>query len=337
MPKYLIVFLAIIPLIFNSLLSLEKYPDRKIKNQPSSIIFISSAEYPGQILNCLKMAESIRKFAGSMKGAPIRIYISERLHKENLKYQEQYDTLSVETRFYQAPNEALKFLLGGKVFAAAQAESEAENEAEFLAYLAPNTIIIKEPCDFKLTPGKKIAFSPVHHQNIGSLYNESPDTFWSRLFQILNIPQKGIFPMESLADKKVLRPYFNAGSFVVRPKLHLMKKWLESFKILYLDPVIAKISQKGKHNTFLHQAALAGAIMKLLERKEMVRLPDIYNYPIFFEKFYGAELKFDSINSAISLRYEFDFKNLPDDWDKKIKGPEEVISWIKKHFSPETK
>jgi len=296
------------------------------------ILFVTYAEYEGEVYGCLVLCESIRTFAGSLSQAPIRVYLPQNLLKSSVKYQDRFSALSVEIRSIQPPGEAMKYFLGGKPFAAAQAEEDAAKEADVLALLAPNTILIKKPRDFMLEAGKRFAYCPVHHQNIGSLYSKPPDPFWKRLYQILSVPESTLFPMESLADKKILRPYFNAGSFVVRPQYGILGKWAESFKTLYQDTVLAEMCKQDKFNIFLHQAAMAGAVLKHLKREEMIQLPPAYNYPLFFEKYYDAILKFDSLENIVTLRYEFSFKDLPEDWGQKVKGNQKVISWIKSHF-----
>jgi hypothetical protein len=76
-----------------------------------------------------------------------------------------------------------------------------------------------------------------------------------------------------------------------------------------------------------------GAVLNNAQRDEMLLLPFAYNYPIFFEKFYGSEKTFDSIDGIISIKHEFSFNKLPEDWDQKLIGPERVVSWLKEKFS----
>jgi hypothetical protein len=333
MRHFFILLLVILLLSFNILYSSAKgfVPEGIGRRIP--ILFVTYAEYEGEVYGCLVLCESIRSFAGSLSQAPIRVYLAQHLLKSSEIYQDKFSALSVEIRSIQPPEEAKKYFLGGKPFAAAQSEDDAAKEADLLAFLSPNTVLIKEPRDFMLAAGKKFAYCPVHHQNIGSLYSRPPDSFWKRLYQILSVSESALFPMESLADKKILRPYFNAGSFLVRPQYGILRKWAESFKALYHDTVLAEMCKHGKFNIFLHQAAMAGAVLKCLKREEMVQLPPTYNYPLFFEKYYDAVLKFDSLEHIVTLRYEFSFKDLPEDWGQKVKGNKKVISWIKSHFS----
>jgi hypothetical protein len=301
--------------------------------EKTPLIFISCVEYPVQIPGSLLLAESIRTFAGSLKDAPIRIYFPERIRDSISGFQKRLSVLGVDLKPVQVPEKAFQFALGAKAFSAAQAESYAVSETSLLVFMDPNTILIDEPKEVILSGEKIFAYSPVHHRNIGSAFYKPPDAFWSRLFQTLNVPESAMFPVKSLADNEILRPYFNAGSFVVRPEAGILKKWRECFTILVNDPDIAEMSKEGKYNIFLHQAAFSAAVLKTIKQEKMILLSEKYNYPLFFEKFYGSELKFDSIEGVVTLRIEFNKKNLPPDWDKKIKGPEKVISWIKTRFS----
>ena len=170
------------------------------------------------------------------------------------------------------------------------------------------------------------------HQNIGSLYAEKPDKFWKNLYEKLKISDELLFSMLTIADKKIIRPYFNAGLLILRPEYNILKKWADYFRILYNDETIIEICKEQKYNIFLHQAALVGAVLNQLKQDELELLPFSYNYPLFFENFYNSEIRFDSIKDVISIKYEFDFKQLPTGWDKKLKGSKEIINWIKKNL-----
>jgi len=328
MKKILIITLGLF-LLFNSIGIAAASGGEEEKK---SILFVSFFGYEEQLSECLTLCESIRTFAGSFSKAPITVYFPESLTKLKEKYKDKFSALNVDLKSFKAPKEAFKYDLGTKPFIAARAEKDALQKADILAYLDPNIIILKEPRDFILKTGKHLGYRPVMHRNIGSLYSEKPDAFWSRLYKVLNVSESTLFPMEAIADKNILRPYFNAGLLIVRPEKGIMGKWAEHFQISYEDEEIAKICKEGLHNIFLHQAALVGAILNHVKQEEMELFPFAYNYPLFFELFYDSKLKFDSIEDIISLKCEIFKKQLPADWDKRLKGSPEVIEWIKKHF-----
>ena len=65
-----------------------------------------------------------------------------------------------------------------------------------------------------------------------------------------------------------------------------------------------------------------------MQSSETVRLPDTYSYPLFFERFHGGLLTFDSLQDVVTMRYEFRVEDLPVDWQDEVSGPAQVIAWI---------
>jgi hypothetical protein len=303
------------------------------ENKKSLIIFASFAENQEQLYHSLILAESLRTFAGKFRNAPIWIYIPESLKKINKKVLSRLDSLGTEIRISQVPAEALKFYFARKVFAASRAETEAKDKAEILVWMDEDTIVLDEPQEFMLKQGISLGYRPVMHKNIGSLYEEPPDDFWSRVYEKLSVPQSSLFPMTTPADRKTIRPYFNAGLLVVNPLKGILRKWAENFPKLYQDSVFASMCEQNIYRKiFLHQAALAGTILNLLKPEELTELSPPYNYPLFFKEMYGAEKEFDSLDSVVTLRYDVYFRNPAPDWARKLKGPEEIITWLKQRL-----
>jgi len=296
------------------------------------VAFVSYFENKEEISPCLLLCKSIREFTGTLNTAPIIVYYHEFLKKDAEKNKKEFSELSVELREVKVPEEAFRFALGGKPFIAAQAEEDMIGKIDILVFHDPNIIFIDEPKDFILEDCKYFAYRPVMHQNIGSLFAEKQDKFWKHLYDKLEISEDSIFPMQTIADKKIIKPYFNAGLLILRPECKILRKWVEYFRILYGDETIIEICKDRKYNIFLHQAALVGAVLNIIKQDRMTLLPFSYNYPLFFESFYESEIQFDSIEDVISIKYEFDFNRLSADWDKKLKGSKEIITWIKKNL-----
>jgi hypothetical protein len=311
--------------------------DNSISERAHKIIFAGFAEGAEQLSHMLVFVESVRKFSGSFRDAPVWIYVSEASTEKYKKILNKISALRADIYESSAPEAALEYYFSRKVFAAAEAETQAETQTEILAWLDEDTIILKEPKDFLLAHDKSLGYRPVMHQNIGSLYSESPDVFWSRVYKNLSIPESALFPMVTPADQKTLRPYFNAGLLVVRPEHGVLRKWPENFKKLYEDPVFAEMCQKDVYKRiFLHQAALVGTILNSLKKEEMLEFSPNYNYPLFFHEKFEATRKFGDISEAITTRYDIYFRDPTPGWSERLKGPEEIITWLQKKF-PETK
>ncbi len=303
------------------------------RRQP--IIFATFAEDAGSLSNVLLMAESIRTFGGRYKDAPIRAYMPADLAEQEAETAGRFKDLDVEVRTSEAPEDAAWFHYSAKVFAAAKAEAEAKGAAEILAWLDEDTVMLEEPDEFILPEGKSLGYRPVMHKNIGLLWAEPPDAFWGRAFELLSVPESSLFPMVTPADGDTLKPYFNAGCMIVRPERGLMAGWVDCWTTLYRDSLMTEMCRGDvKYRIFIHQVALAGAILTHLGTDEMLELSSRVNYPIFFEQMFGARRVFDDITGVVTFRHESYFRKPAPDWDKKLKGPADRVAWIKKHLAP---
>ena len=71
-----------------------------------------------------------------------------------------------------------------------------------------------------------------------------------------------IFPVKTPVDREKLRAYFNAGVLILRPEMGVLRRWPSCFATLYTDSVfVTWCKQDQLKAIFLHQAALAGAIL----------------------------------------------------------------------------
>ena len=329
--KRIILHLVLVVLISSQSLSyLSCTPGSSGKH---TIIFGAFAENEEQLYHTLVLAESIRTFAGKHKDAPIWIYVPESLAETENRMHQKFDSLGVDIRASQVQDAALAFYFSRKVFASAKAESEADGNAEILAWLDEDTIILKEPEEFFLSKDIHLGYRPVMHKNIGLLYSEPLDVFWSRVYTKLSVREESVFPMVTVADQDTIRPYFNAGCLIVRPERGILRRWAENYPFLYADPVFIDMSRNDTYKRiFLHQAALTGTILMFLQRAEMQELPQAYNYPIFFEVMYGAKKEFGSIRNVVTLRYDVYFRKPDPEWHRKLEGPADVIDWLKKRL-----
>jgi hypothetical protein len=300
------------------------------------IVFATFAEDAGSLRNVLTMARSIRAFGGAHKGAPIWVYVPDGLRGQEAGTVGQLTELGVEVRPSEAPGDALWFYFARKVFASAEAETSAGGKAAILAWLDEDTIVLQEPSEFVLPEGRNLGYRPVMHKNVGLLFEEPLDEFWRRALELLSVPETSLFSMVTPADGDTIKPYFNAGCLAVRPERGLMKKWAQCFRTLYADSLLTEMCKADvKKRIFIHQVALAGAILTHLERDEMLELSSRVNYPIFFEQMFGARQVFDDITNVVTFRHESYFRKPAPDWDQKLKGPEDRIAWIKKHLAAE--
>jgi hypothetical protein len=293
-----------------------------------SLLIVIPVDFEEEVQGALILGESIRRFGAELSDVPVRVYVPAHLGPVMAERKEEFSEHRLEIREVEVPQDAFRYFLGAKPFTTAQAEREAEG-VDLLAVMAPNTIVLRAPEALLLPEEASLGYSTVHHQNVGSLASEPPDPFWRRVYSVLKVPEERMFTNQTLADQKTVRFYFNAGSFVVRPDRRLLQAWADGFQQLYQDPEMADLCREGLHNVFLHQAALAGVALARFGQKDVVELPDAYSYPLFFEKFHGGELTFDSLEGVVTMRYEFRVADLPEGWEKEVKGSPEVLTWIR--------
>jgi len=299
-------------------------PDKKV-----DLIFAAYAEDGEQLRHAYYLVESIRAFAGKYRNAPVRIYLPGRLLQSDSSAPERFAALNAELRISEAPPEALNFYFAGKVFAAGDAEADADDEARILVWLDEDTVILSEPNDFDLPDGVAFAYRPVMHNRSGALYDQPPNPYWQRIYEKLNLGDADLFPVVTPADRQTIRAYFNAGLLVVRPEKGILRRWPKDFKILYSDPELIRMCDDDVVNRiFLHQTALVGSVIHAVSKDEMMELSDQYNYPIFFHQQWDAAREFGSIEDVVTLRYDVYFRDPDPAWKDKLKGPDHLVAWL---------
>ena len=297
------------------------------------LILATFAEQESDLARIHLMIESLRTFGGRHKDAPVWVYLTEGILASESEHLAEIESLGGSFMLGQAPEEAIWFYLSRKVFASAQAEAEAAGNADILAWLDADTLFLQEPGEFVLPKGKSLGYRPVMHRNISPLYDEPLDDFWKRAYDDMSVPESRVFPMVTVADGDKIRPYINAGCLIVRPERSLLRKWAETFPLLYKDPVLKEMCRRDeRRRIFIHQVALSGAVMKHLGRDETLELSTRINYPLFFGEMFGSKQNFHDINKAVTIRYESFFDSPPPDWDKLLSGPPDRIAWLKARF-----
>jgi hypothetical protein len=308
-----------------------------MEDEMNSIVFATLSSDHEQLHHALVLAESLRTFGGKYMDAPIWIYVPEGFAVTDTGILSKLAELNVEIRTSSVPEAALMFPYARKVFAAARAEIEAEGKSAILVWMDDDTIILRQPDEFMLAEGISLGWRPVMHKNIGSLYSEPPDEYWSRAYKDLDVPEGVVFPMYTHTDNLEIRPYFNAGILVVRPEKGILRKWAANFPILYQDSAMVEICKQDRLKAiFLHQVALSCEIIKTVSQDEMTRLSDYVNYPMFFKEMFGADQEYDDLSDVVTLRYDVYFRNPAPDWAEKLNAPDDIIVWLKERLGAAT-
>jgi hypothetical protein len=294
-----------------------------------SVGFASYAADPTELRHTVYLAESVRAFAGDLRQSRIRIYAPAALLDAQPELRGQLAAAGAEALPAAAPADALDIPFAGKVFAAAQAEQDAAGHEEVLAWLDEDTVVLGFPRDLLLSVGVSLAYRPVTQRLIGSPAAEPPDEFWRAVYRKLAVPDSALFTVVTPADSQTIRAYLNAGLLAVRPERGVLARWAAAFAALYRDPEMVEICRRDRYRfLFLHQAALAGAVLSGVPRRELAELPAGYNFPIFFREMYGAKREFRDLTGVVTLRYDVYFRDPAPDWPARLTGPPAVIEWL---------
>lgn len=277
--------------------------------------------------NALLLVDSIRCFAGNFSDVPIWCYVPETGRTLSSETIERLHDLNARVITFRMDQDVLRFPFMGHVHAAALAEVSAEKKTELLGWLSPNTLVLQEPANFILDDGITLGYRPVHHKLLGMTYEEPLDPFWTEIYRVCKVPGHRVFEMRTQVEDMAIRPYFNGGSLVVRPKRKIFQTWRDCFLNEYQQKVFQDYYQHdGRYSIFVHQAILSGIILQTLEIDEMYELPPRYNYPL---NLYAEDITSNrpsTIEECVTVRHE-GFYSDPD-WRDKIPANDDLKDWI---------
>jgi hypothetical protein len=172
---------------------------------------------------------------------------------------------------------------------------------------------------------KALGYRPVHHKLIGPAWDEPLDSFWQLVYEICKVPDENLFPMTTHTGERI-RPYFNAGMFIVRPERGLLAQWQDVFLKWYRQDQFQAYYQKDqRYAIFIHQAIFTGVLLHNLKPKEMYKLSPKVNYPLHLHGDIPADQRARTINELVTVRYE----NIFDEpfW-KQLPITESFKSWL---------
>ena len=277
--------------------------------------------------NALLLAESIRAFAGSLSRSPIWCFTPELGEPLSKAFTERLRPLDVTLIPFELDREILRFSFTGEAHAASLAESRAMGRADILAWLNPNTVVLREPKDFLLGEGKSLGYRPVHHTLVGSRYEEPLDPFWTLIYSYCGVPRDRVFPMRTHVDGETLRPYFNSGFLIVRPEGRLLEAWRDAYLGVYREPPLQELYRRDdRYRIFVHQAVLSGVIMAALETDEIQELPPAYNYPIHLHGEDVTDNRPSGLEELVTVRHEGFYRD--PGWIREMPAGDALKGWI---------
>lgn len=301
-----------------------------------SIIFITLA-YPGRpLVRTLLLLASLREFGGRLSHSPVWVLYPDTLGEFSATKIAQLQKLGANLLPFSAAEGLLSFPLGGKVQAGAAAEEMAQGKAELLVWLDEDTLILNEPDEFLLHSHRALGFRPVHHKLLGTSWGDELGDFWKLVYQQTGADPERDFRMITHVGEQI-RPYFNAGSYVVRPERGLLRAWWEKFRSCYQSPAFEAYYEKDpRYAIFMHQAIWTGTVLGFLERNELQRLSSWINYPLHLHLQIPEDLRAVRIDDLLTVRYEDTL--VQPGWGEELPFSSVLADWISselEHFSEE--
>jgi hypothetical protein len=255
-------------------------------------------------VDILLLAESIRTFGGDLADKPIWVLVPAELEPLSEPIQEKLSDLRAQITTFEADPEIFKFPFAAKIEAAAQIEAQTQGQTERLVFMDRDTLVLQEPDEFLLADDQALGYRPVHHKLIGPAWDEPLDDFWQLVYDVCEVPDENIFPMTTHVGEPI-RPYFNAGMFIIRPERGLLAQWREVFLKWYRQPSFRAYYEEDQlYAIFIHQAIFSGVLMHNLQPAEMRKLSPKVNYPLHLHYDIPADQRPATINELVTVRYE---------------------------------
>jgi hypothetical protein len=301
------------------------------KNEGTKLVFACMVIPEHNEVESLIWARSVRHFSGRFSGNSIWMFIPNDVEALSSSRREELDELGVKLFPFKIDKEMLRFPLAGKPFAAAEAEKLASGKLDIVAWTDPDNIYLNEPNEIILPDKINLGYRPVHHVNIGSIYNQPLDEFWSLIYKDCDVPAHRVFPMKPNVEDVEIRPYINAGHLIFRPERGLMKKWRDNFSGLYSRPAYIELYKEDpRYAVFVHQAILSATILTETRGDEITKLSVRYNYPLNLYSQIPVAKRIERLNDLVTARYDL-FAN-DQHWNAlmEIDGP--LKSWINEQF-----
>ncbi|HSF83387.1 MAG TPA: hypothetical protein VLA49_19270 [Anaerolineales bacterium] len=292
-------------------------------------LILAAPIYPDQTsqTNGLLLAESLRAFAGDLAQAPVWFFSPEDGDDLSPAFESRLLGLDVNLIRIDMEAEILRFPLGAEACLAAGAEAALEDQASLLAWLGANTVVLGAPVDFLLPENKRLGVRPVHHLLIGSRLDQPLDPFWGQIYSYCRVPAGHIFPMTTHIDAVEIRPYFNAGSLLVRPEEGLLRSWRQAFLEIYHQPAMqAFYRSDAMYKIFIHQAVLAGVILAAYSPAQIHTLPPTYNYPLHLYEEDITGTRPGCLEELVTFRHEGFYQDAH--WMEEMPAGEPLKRWL---------
>jgi len=268
-------------------------------------------------MQALLLFESIRLYTGRFRNCEIYALSPRVGHEISVDTRKKLNALHVHYIDVILNTECPEYGSANRVAAAAYIEDMHRHEV--LAILDSDTLFLREPSEFILSPDIDIAVRPVDVKGMCTDGPQNPfDTYWHNLCYSCSVDYDEIPWIESFVDRHRIKASYNGGLVVARSGLGIMRRWADFF--------FASIRQGLRPRTAAspfragagwvdpatgtlwgsNQAALSLAIWSATRRVR--QLPLTYNYPLHLHDKIAPVLVQSTFAHLVHVHYHWLFE-----------------------------
>jgi len=240
-----------------------------------------------------------------------------------LQLRQQYPEKTVIVEPFSMPDAYRKFPFADKLVGAAKAEAMIDGT---LMWMDTDSIVFGDLSPLDLKQGEVFAYRPVDKKLIGCGPEEPLSAFWQQTYMAFNL-DKEFAPMKTGVEQEDIRPYFNAGCFLLRTDRKILQFWKDIFfTFIEREEIQSILEDEILYRIFAHQVVFTGAVLASTKPEERVLLPDAVNYPIQFHGLHPLSNSVKASMNLISGRYDTYFNQDESEWN--FPFDDETASWI---------
>ncbi len=298
--------------------------NREVREAVHQATFVTLAVPGERALQALMLAQSIRDFGGAVAADPIWALVPDGGRRMSRGNATAFERLDVRLVPFPIDPDIREVPFAVKAVGGAYAEALVASER--LVWLDPDVLILDDGSEFLIPDGVALGYRPVHHQLIGPDWDEPLDSYWRLIYDSCHVPEDRVFRISTSVGEQI-KPYFNAGVFVVRPERSLLRRWLEALVHLAREQTItAHYHDEPLYEVFLHQAVFTAVLLHHLDRAEMMELSAAVNYPLNLHGDIPARKRAISLKRLTAIRTE-DLLMDPD-WRENLPILESLTPWL---------
>ena len=240
-----------------------------------------------------------------------------------LQLRQQYPEKTVIVEPFSMPDAYRKFPFADKLVGAEKAEAMVDGT---LMWMDTDSIVFGDLSPLDLKEGEVFAYRPVDKKLIGCGPEEPLSAFWQHTYMTFNL-DKEFASMKTGVEQEDIRPYFNAGCFLLKTDRKILQFWKDVFfSFIEREEIQSILEEEILYKIFAHQVIFTGAVLASTKREERVLLPDAVNYPIQFHGFHPLSDSVKTSMNLISGRYDTYFNQDESEWN--FPFDDETASWI---------